>query len=285
MPYNTGTDPTLAELITAKFVPDIFSKNVQMHTKSNLVVAGAVNKQYRDDLKKGRLVNIPFINEVTDSEVTPGTVPTPVDAAGTPVTITVDQWREATVEISDMADIEDVVGYMEEAAKSCAYRIAKRIDTKLGSLFSTLAASSVQGTDVQTLTDDIVMALMEYLDTGDVPEDERVIIGDPTSKGDLLGIDKFIRNDYVRNPVVATGKFGDIYNMRVLITNNLTAATTGNYGVMMHRDALGLVTQREPRSQLVRMPGQFRQLFIVDVIFGAGEIRDTFGKSFYTRAS
>ena len=284
MAYNTGTDPTLAELITAKFIPEKFSKDVIMHTKSNLVVASRVNTSYRKDLRDGYKVSIPVLSEATDTAVTPGTVPTPVDTAGTPVSITVDQWRESSVEISDMANIEDPVGYLAVAAKSCAYRISKRVDTTLGALFSTLASSSVYGSDGQTLDDNIILALMETLDEADVPEDDRSIICDPSSKVDLLKIDKFVRNDYVREPVIATGKFGNIYNMGVFITNNLTDAGTGNYGVMMHRDTIGLAIQENPRSQIIHIKQEFRTLCIVDVIFGTAVLRTTFGKSFYTRS-
>lgn len=256
-----------------------------MHTMSNLVVAQNVNTTYRNDLRTGYKVSIPVMTEVTDTEVTPGTVPTPVDAAGTPASITVDKWREASVEISDMADIEDPIGYLQNAAKSCSYRIAKRVDTSLGALFSALSSGSVAGSDGQTMTDDIILEIMQTLDEGDVPEDDRSIIGDPSMKSDLLKIDKFVRNDYVREPAIPTGKFGNIYNMGVFITNNLTAATTGNYGVMMHKDALGLAIQRAPRSQAIRIAQEFRTLLIVDVIFGVGELIDGFGKSFYTRSS
>tara|TARA_Y100000310_G_C20520124_1_gene733226 strand:- start:191 stop:1048 length:858 start_codon:yes stop_codon:yes gene_type:complete len=285
MAYNSGTDPTLAELITAKFVPEKFSKDVLMHTMSNLVVASRVNTVYRDDLRDGYKVSIPVMTEATDTEVTPGTVPTARDTASSPVSITVDQWREASVEISDMANIEDTVGYLDFAAKSCAYRVAKRVDTTLGALFSALSGGSIYGSDGQTLDDDAILAMMQGLDESDVPEDDRSMILDPSSKVDLLKIDKFVRNDYVRESAIPTGKFGNIYNMGVFITNNLTAATTGNYGVMMHRDALGLAIQRNPRSQIIRIPQEFRTLAMVDVIFGVAELRDTFGKAFYTRSS
>ena len=285
MAYNTGTDPTLAELITAKFIPEMFSKDVIMHTKSNLVVASRVNTKYRDNLATGYKVSIPVMAEGTDAEVTPGTAPTPSDLLGTPVSITIDQWRVAAAEISDMAAIEDPVDYLNEAAQSCSYRIAKRVDTKLGSLFSTLQASSVYGTDGQTLSDDIILAIMETLDEADVPEDNRSIILDPSSKSDLLLVDKFVRNDYVREPVIPTGRFGNIYNMEVFITNNLTAATTGNYGAMLHKDAIALVIQRNPRSQIVPIKQEFRTLLMVDVIYGVGVLRDSFGQAFYTRKS
>jgi hypothetical protein len=284
MAYNTGSDPTLAELITGKFIPEVYSKDVIMHTKSNLVIAQNVNTSYRDDLRMGYKVNIPVFSEVTTSEVTPGTEPTAQDAAGTPVSITVDKWREATVEISEMSQLEQNADYLKGAAESCAYAISKYVDTTLSALFSTLSSSSVYGSDGQSLTDDIILALMETLDESDVPPENRCIIADPSSKSDLLTIDKFVRNDYVREPVVATGKFGNIYNMGVFITNNLTASTTGNYGVMMHKDAIGLVMQKNPISKMIPMPWKFINRIIVQVIFGVGELRDSFGRAFYTRS-
>ena len=284
MAYNTGTDPTLAEQITGAFIAPVYSKNVIMHTKSSLVVANAVNTDYRKDLVKGYVVNIPVFSEVTVAEVTPGTEATAIDAVGTPVTITVDKWKVAKIEESEMMNIQDHVGYLAKAAESCAYGIAKQIDTDLGALFSALSSNSRYGSDGQAFSDDIVIGLMEDLDEADVPNDNRVIIGDPSTKADALKIDKFVRNDYVRNPVVATGQFGNIYNMKLLITNNLTAATTGNYGVMMHRDAIGLVIQANPYSQRIPMPWLHQTIYQVKVIYGVGELRDSYGKAFYTRS-
>ena len=286
MPYNTGTDPTLAELITGKFIPETYSKNVIFHTMSNLVVGKCVNTDYRSDLRYGSKVNISVFSEISTTEVTPGTEPTAADAVGTPTSITVDKWREATVEISDMAKIEDYVGYMNNAAKAAGYAVAKYVDTTVGALFSTLGGSAVYGADGQTFTDDIFLALMETLDEADVPDDgNRHLIGDSSTRIDMLKIDKFIRSDYVRESSVPTGKIGSIYNVQVWNTNNLTVATTGNYGVLMHRDALGLVIQNNPRTQAWNLGWKFVQRIITDVIFGCGELRDGFGKAFYTRSS
>ena len=285
MAYNTGTDPTLAELISRYWVPKIYSKQVIEHTKSQLVVAESVNHDYERELKFGDTVYIPHTTEPSTSEVTPGTALTASDVTTTGGSLTVDKWRGVVTEISEMAKIEDHVGYLAKTASSQSYAVAKKVDTDLGALFSTLAGSSVYGADGQELTDDIILTLMQYLDEGDVPEDDRCIIVDPSSKVDLLKIDKFVRNDYVRNPVVPRGQFGLIYNMQVKITNNLTAATTGNYGVMMHRDALALVMQKTPYSQMIVEPKYHRILFQTKVIYGVGELRDTFGRSFYTRSA
>ena len=287
MAYNTGTSPTLAELITAKFIPQTYSKNVIMHTKSNLVVADSVNHEWQDDLQYGSVVNISAFNEGSDTEVTPGTEPTPVDSAGTPASLTVNKWRQITHEISKMSKIQSFADYFGKAAKSQSYTLAKRVDTDLGALFSALSSSSVYGAQGQTMTDEIILAIMETLDEADVPEENRVIIGDPSMRVDMLQIDKFVRMDYQREAVVSKGKIGDIYNMPVRITNNLTAVSsgTGHYGAMLQREALALAIQANPSSQVIPMPWKFITRITTDVIYGVGQIRTTFGKSFYTRKS
>lgn len=284
MAYDGGSDPTLAELITRKFVPEMFSKDVLMHTKSNLVCVNAFNTSYKKDLKKGYKVSIPVFSEGSATEVTPGTEPTASDLAGTAASITVDNWYQAAAEVSDLIQVESLADYLAGASTSCAYTIEKKIDTSVGVLFSTLNASTVYGADGQTFTDAIFRALVENLDTSDVPDESRVLIGDPSTKNDLRAIDKFVSVDYVRTPVVPYGMIGTLYNAKVLITNNLTATTTGNYGVYAHRDAIGIVIQSNPRSKVYDMGYKFITKIIVDSAWGADEIRDAFGIPFYTRS-
>ena len=253
-----------------------------MHVKSALVVAESVNRSYEDDLQYGSVVNIPVFSEGATSEVTPGTEPTPVDGLGTPASLTVNKWFQQTHEISKMSKIQNYPDYFAAAAKSQAYAIAKKIDTDLGALFSALSSSSVYGSDGQEMGDDILLAIIQGLDEADVPTDDRCIIGDPSTWVDLLKIDKFVKSDYGAGKVVASGQMGQIYGMPFKKTNNLTAATTGNYGVIMHRDALGLVMQANPDAKVIPMPWKFKTNLTTDVIYGVGEIRDTFGKAFYT---
>lgn len=285
MAYDGGTDPTLAELITRKFVPEMFSKEVLMHTMSDLVVADAFTHRFKANLRKGYKVSIPVMTEISTTEVTPGSEPGTTDASTTAVSITIDNWYESSVTVSPLITIEDEADYLANAAKAAAYAIDKKIDTTVGALFSALSGSSVYGSDGQTFTDDIFIALVEALDTADVPTDGRFIIGDPSTKADMLKIDKFVRQDYINGMPTSNGKFGMLYGAKVLITNNLTAASTGNYGVYSHPDAIGVVIQKGPNSKVYDLGWKFMTKIIVDCAWGADEIRDTFGKSFYTRSS
>lgn len=283
MAYNGGSDPTLAELISRFFVPDIFSTDVIMTAKSNLVCADSFRNKYTNGLYRGRLINIPVMTAGSATEVTPGTEPTAGDVSTTGVTVTVDKWYESSAHISDMAQVEELADYLKAAAEECGYAISKTIDLDVSSLFSTLASSSVYGADGQTFTDGIFTALTETLDESDVPNENRSLIGDPSMKADMFGIDKFVRMDYINGMPTTNGKFGMLYGAAVKITNNLTASTTGNYGVLAHQDAIGVAIQQTPRVRFFDQGYKFLNLIICDAFWGADEIRDTFGKAFYTR--
>lgn len=285
MAYNTGSNPTLAQQITATFVPAVYSQEALMHTKSNLVCVNCFNTSFKAQLKRGYIVNIPVFTEGSATEVTPGTEPTASNLLSTSVSITVNKWYEASSEISDLIEVEELADYLSGATQSCSYTIAKTIDTSVGYLFSTLGGSSVHGADGQTFTDEIFRALVQTLDEYDVPDDNRVLIGDPSTKSDIADIEKFISSDYTKGGVIATGNIGQLYNSKVFITNNLTATTTGNYGVYAHRDAIGIVIQKDPHVAVYNMSYKFIQKVIVDAAWGVAEIRDTFGKAFYTRKS
>lgn len=283
MAYDGGSDPTLAELITAKFIPEMFSRDVLMHTKSNLVSGALFNTQFRDQLRKGSVINIPVFSEGSVTEVTPGTEPTAQDlASSSPASITIDKWYQIAAEISDLMEIEEEADYMKNAAESCSYSILKEIDRTIGAKFSGLSSSSTEGADGQTFTDEIFIALVETLDENDVPNDPRFLIGDASLRADMLGIDKFVRTDFVRE-TVPTGKIGMLYGAGVYLTQNLTAFSIGSYGVYSHRDAIGVVIQKAMRSRIYDMGFKFITKIIVDAAWGVEEIRENFGKSFYTR--
>lgn len=279
--------PSLANLISEYWVPALYSKKVVEYAQSKLVCADSFNTSYRDDLRVGSVVYIPTTQAASAGAVTYGTELTAGDYSVTGKSVTVDQWYGARTEVSEMANIQDAAGYLETSARACAYEVAKQLDTAIGALFSSLGgySTSAYGSDGQTLTDDIIIACMETLDEADVPEDDRSIIVDPSSKADLLKIDKFVRNDYVRNPVVPTGVFGNVYNMVVKVTNNLTAATTGHYAVMAHRDAIAVIVQKEPYVQKVVHELEHEIVIQVKIIYGVAELRDDFGIPFFTRKS
>lgn len=276
---------------TYKFIPAIYLNKVIEAAKSSLVALDAVNNEWVAGAVKGDTYYIPKTNTVTATEVvvnTKGTSKNPFNTAG--VTLSVDQWYEAPVDIDDMTKFQSQVAMDNFAVKESAYSIQKIIDTSICTLFSSLGgySSSAYETDGQTLDDNILIYLMETLDEADVPRDGgRTLILDPSAMADMLKIDKFVQSLYVSIGAVENGliaKNHPIYGCSVRVTNNLVAATTGNYGVMMHRNAIAVKIQIDTAWRKV-----FEELhttrYQAEALWGVIEAQDTFGVPFYTRKS
>lgn len=272
---------------TAGFVPEVWSNLVLDAVHNQLVCWNAIDGRWTVGQKKGDTVNIGVLNTVTATEVVVGTKASSLNiATGSKKQLVMNQWYEAPVDIDTMTIAQSQIDWQSQAQKEGAYAIAKNMDTYVATLFSALAGGSVAGSDGNTVDDELLLSLKQYLDEADVPMDnDRYLIIDPSALVDLLKIDKFIQAQYVTTGAVANGKIGTtpLYGCNVLVTNNLTAATTGAYGVMMHRRAIAGAAQIMD-TYVLPYPDLHQVRYSTDVLFGAVEVRDTFGKSFYTRA-
>ncbi len=285
------TDRRPSDALSGEFVPQIWSARVFDHVKSHLVAAMTVNTSWQAELTIGDKIFIPVMAELSGGavDVTATSVLTNVNtsAATTAVSITIDTWWEVPVQIDDSVKQQTQVGnLLEIMALNAAYALEKKIDTDVNTLYSTLASSSVQGSDGQTFTDDLLIALQEGLDELDVPRTDRSLIGDPSTVADIYKIDKFMTFDYTRQTFSTDGFVGMIpaYNIPFFVTNNLVDAGTGNYGVLLHRDALGLVIQGGLTVEKWRESKRHSDFVNISAMFGSDELRDTFGKAFYTRS-
>ena len=284
------TDRRPDDALSGEFVPEVWSAKIINHVRANLVAAQVVNTGWKTELTMGDKVNIPVMTPLTAAAVdvtTTGVLTNMNTTFGTTAeSITIDKWFEVPVQIDDSVKVQSHVGnLLGIAADNAAFALEKKIDIDVGALYSGLNGSSVQGSDGQTFTDDILIAMMEVLDEADVPKIGRSLVGDPSTMADIYKIDKFVRLDFQNTQVVATGNIGQLYGIPVFISNNLTAASTGNYGVLIHTDAIGLVIQDGPTVEAWREHKRHSDIINVSAMWGEDEVRDAFGIPFYTRKS
>ncbi len=274
-------------LDTNKFVPELFSRNVLIALKNNLVVVPNVNHSYEAEMVMGDTLYIPQTNTVTASEITIGTEGVQKNPFNTSaITLTIDQYFEAPVTVDYMSRRQSQVNLVSKAETESAYALSKKIDSTLCDLFSALNGATIRGTDGSAWTDDILIAAVEEVDEEDIPEENRMWVSDPSVKADILKIDKFVRNDYFAGDTVVTGMFRkDIYGAPLLITNNLTAVSsgTGSYGVYMHRDALAIAIQQNLDVDRVEQPLKHQVVINTSALWGVVELRDVGGVPIYTR--
>ena len=270
-----------------RFIPAIFSKNVLVALKSKLVVVLLVNHSYEKELVKGDTLYIPQTSTTAATEVTVGTEghnDNVFNAAA--ITLSIDQWWERNVSIDTMSKRQSQADLQGYAEGEVAYAVSKKIDSTLCVLFSTLNATTVRGTDGAAWTDTVIIAAVEELDEAEIDEGNRVWVGDPSVRADILGIDKFTRADYFAGEAVPTGQFRkNIYGAPLYITNNLTQGTsrTGNYGVYMHRDALAIAISEDFAPSVVEKPLQHQVIVHGEALWGVVVLRNLGGVPIATR--
>ncbi len=272
-------------LDTNKFIPEVFSKNVLVAVKSQLVATPRFNSSYESELVMGDTLYIPLTNTVTATEVTVGTEGVQKNPFNTTaVTLTVNQYYEAPVTIDYMSRRQSQVDLVKYAEDESAYAINKAIDGTVCALFSALSDGSGFGTDGSAITDDVLIDAVEELDSADIPENNRSWILDPSAKADIMGIDKFVRSDYFASDVIPTGMFRkDIYGAPLFITNNLTVNSTGNYGAYAHRDAIAIAISEGMTVDRVEQPLKHQLVINTTALWGVIELQDNFGLPILTR--
>jgi len=289
MAWPDTRQPT--DALTGQLVPEIWSAKVIDILESTLVAQQVVSTEWQPMLAKGDILNIPVMTELTGAMVdvsTTGVITNMKTALTTTAeSITIDTWWEIPVSIDDStARQTQVPGLLEKAAANAAYGWKKKLDAYVCALFSSLR-TTWQGADGQTFTDDLLVSIMEGLDEADIPE-ERALVGDPSVLADLRGIDKYMTFDYTTNPLRAAGYRGriDSYGLPVYFTNNLTGATTGNYGAVLAKEAIGLIVQSPMDIEKWREPTRHSWMVNTSGFFGAAVLRASpSGARFYTRKS
>ena len=268
-----------------KFIPELYSKNVLVAVKNQLVVVPIVNHSYESEMVMGDTLHITATNTVTATEVTIGTEgvqKNPFNTTG--VTLTLDKYFEAPVTVDYMSRRQSQVDLVANSEIESGYAIQKKIDSTLCDLFQDLSDGTGKGTDGSAITDDVLIASVEELDSADVPGENRSWVFDPSAKADMLKIDKFVRSDYFAGDTIPTGGFRkDIYGAPLLITNNLTVNSTGNYGVYMHRDALAVSISVNMEVDRVEQPLKHQVILNTTALWGVIELRDDFGLPVLTR--
>lgn len=284
------TDRRPSDALTGELVPQIWSARVIDHLRSHLVAEQVVSIDWQPMLAIGDTLNIPVMKELTGAavDVTSEGVFTNMNTAFTESaeSITISTWWEVPVQVDDsVARQTQVPGILEKKADDAAYAWKKKLDLDVGALYSGLR-SNWAGTEGQTFTDDLLIDIMEGLDEADVPE-QRAIVGDPSMLADMRKIDKFMTFDYTTNPLRLAGFRGtiDAYGLPVYMTNNLTGApSTGNYGAILNKEAIGLIVQSPMDVEKWREPGRHSWIINTSGFYGIALLRAApSGAFFYTR--
>lgn len=258
----------------ANFIPEVWSKEVQMFAKQNYVLASIV-KNFNSDVKKfGDVLHIPKVTRGTAAAKSADTDVTFTATTEGVVNLTIDKHYYVARVIEDIVKVQNAYDQRALYTEADGEGIAKQIDTDLAALYAGLS-QSVDSTGA--LTDANLLTAIQYLDDADAPMSDRHFVFKPIVKKNILALDKFVLYQNRGNSEsIGNGEIGEIYGIKTHVSTNIAVSTTAR-NLLLHKEAFALAMQLEPRVQAQYAVEKLGTKLVTDAIYGVVEYRDAYG--------
>lgn len=264
------------------FRPNVWSKEVLMFVKSNLVLLPLI-KHYDADVKSaGQTLEIPNVSTISANLKAQNTVVTLNYNPETKTTITIDRHYESSFIVEDLVKVQSAYDLRSDYTQAAAYAISEKIDEDIAESMKT--AFTGYGAYGTALNDALILAVNRYLSEAKAPRSDRSIVVHPKGEAELLNIDKYVRYDALGvggdDNSIKNGKIGRIYGADVYMSQNLPyldTATDEYSSLFFHKEAFAVAMQMTPRTQAQYKQEYLGWLVTVDVLYGIAELRDGFG--------
>lgn len=267
----------------AVFIPEVWSKDIQLHTKDALKLADRVMRFDSDVKQGGDIIHVPKIAQIAVATKSNDTDVTFSANTETDFQLTVDAHKYVAFKIADITRAQSRYDLRSIYTKSAGYSIAEAIDTSLAALYSGL--SQTVGAANTALTDAVLLSGIKKLDEANAPMSERYFVARPSVKAALLALDKFTLFQNVNAERVNKGEIGEVYGVELSISNNISqtvTTVTRSNNLLFHKEAFALAMQIEPRVEAQYMARALAWEVVVQALYGVAEYRDAFGVTVYT---
>lgn len=279
--YNSG-NVNIGATAGSVFRPNIWSKEVLMFAKENLVLLPLI-KHYDADVKAGgQTLEIPNVSAITANLKAQNTVVTLNYNTETKTTITLDQHYESSFLVEDLVKVQSAYDTRSDYTQAAAYAIAEKVDSIIATAMT--SAFTGYGAFGTALNDNLILTVNRYLSENKAPRSDRSIVVHPKGEAELLAIDKYVRYDALGvggdANSIKNGKIGEIYGAQVFMSQNLVyldTATDEYSSLFFHKEAFAVAMQMEPRTQAQYKQEHLGWLVTVDVLFGIKQLRSGFG--------
>jgi N4-gp56 family major capsid protein len=261
------------------FRPNVWSKEVLMFVKSNLVLLPLI-KHYDADVKSsGQTVEIPNVSAITANLKSQNTVVTLNYNTETKTTITINRHYESSFLVEDILAAQSNYSTRSDYTQAAAYAIAEKVDNDIAKVMT--GAFTGYGAYGTAINDNLILTVNRYLSENKAPRTDRSIVVHPKGEAELLAIDKFVRYDALgTGEAIKNGKLGTIYGSTVYMSQNLVYLDTAvdEYSsLFFHKEAAAIAMQVSPRTQAQYKQEHLGWLVTVDVLYGVTTLRSGFG--------
>lgn len=196
---------------------------------------------------------------------------------GTPVTLTVNQWKYQALEVEEFAQALTTFNIADTYLNEVGEVIARDEDSFLAGFVDNFSLTG--GTLGVENSEDEILAAIQSLDDNDVPKDNRHWVFSPKAHARLLAQNKFTSIDYVDSKGVASGRIPALYNIPVHVSPNVegTNAAGHDNGLLRSSAVTRYRVGEYPKMRQVMSEDNLSDKYAISNIYGAVEVRDADG--------
>ena len=235
----------------AGVIPELWSREVHRANYSVAIANKVAYTELSDEMKsKGDIIHLHNFPRITVNDVSAAGAVVNQAVTIADVSLTVDKWKEATVEIVDKSATQSLFSEEELANKFAAEfgpALAEKSDNDLFALYADLTTNSV-GDGLGIATDALVRAALQKLDEARIPKSERAFVLGVKAFWDMFGQDKYLL-------AYATGlgkgmqisgpeNIPALYGCKWYETAEVTTAANITYNLLLHKKCLAMGMQK-----------------------------------------
>jgi N4-gp56 family major capsid protein len=277
------------------FIPEVWSKEIIYQATNATVFGQLVVRKYDGEIaNKGDKVKVPLFSAVSTGDKSGDTAVVYSNYSETTKDITIGTHKYFAFRVEDIASIQSSPDLISGYAAQGGRALANAQDVSIATLGVNAAITQNVGATTSAgaytdITDAVIRSAIQKLDEASAPEEDRFLVISPAQKNALLGIAKFVEADKSGdNTTLKTGLFGQIYGVRVYISNNLqtvasVASSSGAAAIPQHitcmmfqKGAFALATQLDARVQSAYDLDHLATSVVGDTLYGAGILVPTF---------
>lgn len=276
---NPNSDTLGSANTVPHLVPEVWSDKILLAAKFARTVVPRCSSEYTSELSKGDVLHIGMI-----SNLSTGNLPTNGDdltfeaPQETQQTLVVDQQKYAAIMVGQITKVQAKINVLEAYTKNLGYAISRAQDVFMAGKFD-LASEVVGALGVELTPDNFLTIWQKFKEAGIVEDgmeigDEFSLFLSPAAYAAALKVDIFANRQYnTKGDAIQRAEVGDIYSMKVYLSNLLEADAAGQHDCgAFHRDAYAFVGQQEPKFESDRLVQKATDIATVTAVYGGTDV-------------
>lgn len=268
------------------FRPEIWSANLLVATRKNLIYGNCINRDYEGEISAaGDTVRITSIGRPTISNYVPNsTVINPEQVNDSQRTLVVDQSKFFAFAVDDVDARQAKGNVIPQSMNEAAYGFADVIDQYIANSMYTGIQTANQAGSITVAAntpsdfyDKVLVPLKIKLDLANVPTEGRWINVRPEAHGALLRDSRFVKvNESGTSEGLRNGHVGRAAGFDIMVTNNAPNTTGSEYVTIAGTNAAYTFAEQINKVEAYRPQSSFSDAVKGLVLYGGKLVRPDF---------